>query len=74
MWLAFFITKMATLWDSLKPGDRQKLVEYYQQQFGKEFILPKCGDRPIQCDTKLESLKEIDKLMRQKPHGRMGRG
>jgi len=60
---------MATLWHCLKLGDQQKLVEYYELQFGKKFIPPERGDQPIQWETKIEDLEEIDKLMRQKPRG-----
>jgi len=69
---------MAKFWDILKPGDQEKLICFYKEQFGKEFIPPKRGDRAIECETKIEDLAEIDKLMQQKPgysvdgHGREG--
>jgi len=71
---------MNTLWEKLyfllSEEKREEWAKRYNKRFGVEFIPPK---RPewewaIQCETKIEDLEEIDKLMRQKPHGRMGRG
>jgi len=59
---------MATLWDILKPGDQEKLVYFYKQQFGMKFIPPKRGDRAIECDTKVEDLPELTRIMEQAPN------
>ena len=64
---------MANLWQSLSPENRNKLAQFYEEEFGQPFLAPGRHDRDIKLDTKLESLEEIDKLMRQKPSGRMGR-
>ena len=65
---------MANLWQILSPENRDKLAKFYEEKYGKPFLPPGRHDRDIELDTKLEDLQEIDKLMRQKPHGRMGRG
>ena len=61
---------MATLWHILKPEDKLKLAMLYRDIAGFDFIPPNSPDPVIQCETKTESLEEIDKLMRQKPRGR----
>jgi len=65
---------MANLWQILSPENRDKLAKFYEEKYGKPFLPPGRHDRDIELDTKLESLEEIDKIMRQKPSGRMGRG
>jgi len=65
---------MATLWQILSPENRNKLADFYEEKFGRAFIPPGRHGKDIELKTKLEDLNEIDKLMRQKPHGRMGRG
>jgi len=65
---------MANLWQILSPENRDKLAKFYEEKFGKPFLPPERHNRDIELDTKLEDLQEIDKFMRQKPHGRMGRG
>jgi hypothetical protein len=69
----FFIA-MATLWQILSTENKNKLADFYEEKFGRAFIPPGREERAIQLQGKLENLDEIDKLMRQKPHGRMGRG
>lgn len=64
---------MATLWQILKPEDKLKLAGLYQRLAGFEFLPPGSGPaRAIECEPKLESLEEIDRIMRQKPSGRPG--
>ena len=65
---------MATVWDNLIKEKKEKLAKRYKKRFCKEFIPPGSKKQTIEIQGKLESIQEIDKLMRQKPHGRMGRG
>jgi hypothetical protein len=65
---------MATLWQILSLENRNRLADFYEEKFGKAFLPPGRHEQDIELEPKLESLEEIDKLMRQKPHGRMGRG
>ena len=58
---------MTTLWQILKPEDKLKLARLYQELAGFEFVPPGSSDQAVRSETKLESLEEIDKLMRQKP-------
>ena len=53
---AFFIKKMPKVWKILKPEDKEKLRRIYKQLEGKEYMPP------------IESLPEIDKLMREIPN------
>ena len=49
------------LWDTLSEENRKKLAQCYEQLTGKKFIPPK-------GEPQIESLEEIDKLMREKPN------
>jgi len=60
---------MATLWQILKPEQKLELASLYRKLAGFEFIPPESPKQAIRCETKIESLKEIDKIMRQKPSG-----
>ena len=60
---------MSKLWDYLSKENKEKLALLYEYLSGVKFIPPERGDRAIQCEPKIESLEEIDKLMRQKPGG-----
>jgi len=60
---------MAILWQILKPEDKLKLARLYQELAGFEFVPPENPGHAIKCETKLESLEEIDRIMRQKPRG-----
>ena len=60
--------------DLLSESSRPKWAELYKQFKGREWEKPSSDERAISCEPKLESLEEIDKLMREKPYGRMGRG
>jgi hypothetical protein len=62
------------LWFFLSEESKNNLARIYKELTGKDFIPPDKEKRAIRCDTKIEDLKEIDRLMRQKPSGRMGRG
>lgn len=61
---------MPLLWQILKPEDKLKLATLYWVLAGFEFIPPGTEVCAVKCETKLESLEEIDKIMRQKPTGR----
>jgi len=69
---------MATFVDLLSESSKPKWAEIYRKFMGKKWIPPKRGDRAIECETKIEDLAEIDKLMKEKPgysvdgHGREG--
>lgn len=63
---------MATLWQILKPEQKLELARLYRKLAGFEFIPPDNPRQVIQCELKLESPEEIDKIMRQK--GRLLRG
>jgi len=65
---------MAKLWELLSERGKANWAELYKQLTGRKWEEPSSDKRAIQCEPKLESLEEIDKLMRQKPHGRMGCG
>ena len=58
---------MATLWQILKPEDKLKLATLYRELAGFEFIPPERLTHPVKCETKLEPLQEIDKIMRKVP-------
>jgi len=59
--------------DSISDRTKENWAELYKQLMGRPWEKASSDERAIQCEPKLESLSEIDKLMRQKPHGRMGR-
>jgi len=61
---------MATLWQILKPEDKMKLAGLYRALAGFPFIPPDSPGHPVKCETKLEPIEEIDRIMRQKPTGR----
>lgn len=63
---------MATLWQILKPEDKLKWARFYKELDGFEFVPPNSSKQTIQCEMKIESPEEIDRLMRQK--GRLLRG
>jgi hypothetical protein len=65
---------MAKLWELLSERGKANWAELYEQFMGIPWEKASSDDRAIHCEPKLESLEEIDKLMRQKPSGRMGRG
>ena len=58
---------MATLWESLSEPSREKWAELYKQFMGKQWAPPAQDKRAIECETKIEDLAEIGKLMQQKP-------
>lgn len=58
---------MPTLWQILKPEQKLEWARFYKELADREFIPPDMPSQPIQCETKLEGLEEIDRLMRQKP-------
>ena len=58
---------MATLWQILKPQDKVKLATLYRALAGFEFVPPGPA-QAMKCESKIESLEEIDKIMRQKPN------
>ena len=61
---------MALLWQILSPLSKVNLAEAYKRASdGIEFVPPdqEVNERGIECETKLEPIEEIDKIMRQKP-------
>jgi hypothetical protein len=64
---------MATFWQILSIENRNKLATFYEEKFGQPFLPPERHEERVRLQGKLENLDEIDKLMRQKPSGRMGR-
>ena len=58
---------MATFVDFLSESSRANWAELYKQFTGKQWAPPAQDKRGIQCETKIEDLAEIGKLMRQKP-------
>lgn len=60
---------MATLWQILKPEDKLKLATLYRALAGFEFAPPGTEARVVKCEPKLESLPEIDKIMRKPGRG-----
>jgi len=62
------------LWDGLSIQSKRNLARYCRKELGIFFKPPGSKKQAIEVQGKLESLEEIDKLMRQKPQGRMGRG
>lgn len=61
---------MATFWQILSVENRNKLADFYEEKFGKAFVPPRRQEERVRLQGKLESLEEIDRLMRQKPSGR----
>ena len=60
---------MATFWQILSTENRNKLARFYEQSFGEPFLPPERHEERVRLQGgKLESLEEIDKLMRQKPN------
>jgi len=53
--------------DSLSEKSRETWPEIYKKLTGRKWVSPK-KDQPIKCEPKIESLEEIDKLMRQRPN------
>lgn len=58
---------MATLWQILKPEQKVELARLYRELAGFELIPPDSPGQAVRCEPKLESLEEIDKIMRQPP-------
>jgi len=69
---------MATFVDLLSEKGKANWAELYKRVKGKKWVPPAKDKRAIECETKIEDLAEIDKLMQQKPgysvdgHGREG--
>ena len=60
---------MATLWHCLSKENQRKLARFYEQQFGRKLTPPSRDKRAIHLEAKLESLEEIDRLMRKPGRG-----
>jgi len=61
------LKKMATFVDLLSESSREKWAELYRKFMGKKWTPPAKDKQAIQCETKIENLAEIDKLMKEKP-------
>ena len=59
--------EMATFTDLLSEKSRTSWPLIYKQLTGKKWKPPEKDKRGITCETKIEDLQEIDKIMRQKP-------
>ena len=55
------------LWDCITKENQERITKRYKERFGIELVPPTKDKRAVQCEVKLESLEEIDKIMRQKP-------
>ncbi len=62
---------MAKLWDILKSEQKLKLAKLYRELAGFPFVPPDSAGQTIKCEPKLESLEEIDKIMRKVPERRI---
>lgn len=67
-----FLLNMATFWQILSKENRNKLADFYEENFGRAFVPPGRHDKDIELEGKMESLEEIDKLIRQP--GKMPKG
>jgi len=56
------------LWFMLTEEDKEKLAQIYKNLTGKNLRLPLQDKQAIHCETKLESLQDIAKLMQQSPN------
>ena len=59
---------MATFTDFLSEKGKANWAELYKQFMGKKWTPPAQDKRAIECETKIESLAEIDKLMKAAPN------
>jgi len=59
---------MANFVELLSEQGKENWAQIYKQLTGKKWTPPMKDKRGIRCETKLESLEEIGKLMRQKPN------
>ena len=59
---------MAKFTELLTEQGKEKWAELYKQLMGREWAPQDKPGRGIECETKIESPEEIDKLMRQKPN------
>ena len=59
--------EMATFTDLLSEKSRTSWPLIYKQLTGKKWVPPEKDKRGIQCETKIEDISEISKIMRQKP-------
>ncbi|MCJ7669542.1 MAG: hypothetical protein MUO61_03375 [Dehalococcoidia bacterium] len=58
---------MARFWELLSKSSKENWPEIYQRLTGKKWAPPERDRRAIHCETKLESLEEIDKTMKEVP-------
>ena len=62
------------IWYRISEQARQALAKLFLKLAGYPFIPPADNELGISTKFKLENNEEIDRLMRQKPKGRPGRG
>jgi len=55
------------LWNCITKENQERIAKRYKERFGIELVPPTKDKRAIRCETKIESLEEIDKLMRKVP-------
>lgn len=65
---------MANFVKAISEQTKGNWLELWRRFMGKEWDPGNEDDRGIEVEPQLESLEEIDRFMRQKPSGRMGRG
>jgi predicted enzyme related to lactoylglutathione lyase len=53
------------MWFMLTEEDKEKLARFYEQLTGMKLKPPK-WDKPILCETKLEGIKEISELIKER--------
>lgn len=58
---------MATAWDCLSIQSKRNLARYSRKRLGVFFKPPGSKKRAIEVQGKLESLEEIDRLIRKAP-------
>jgi len=54
-----------SIWKSLSEQSKPKWAELYEKLTGKKWEIP--TKEPDKCETILEDVSEIDKLMKEKP-------
>ena len=59
---------MANFVELLSEQSRSKWAQLYKRIIGREWTAQDKPGRGIECETKIESLEEIDKLMREVPN------
>ena len=59
---------MATWWETLSETGRENWERLYKRLKRKKWEVPTKDERGITCETEMEDIPEIVRLMRQKPN------